>query len=127
MPQTLVLSVGSDPTILGTRNLILRSAGYIVVSAKSIQEAVHLFQESDFDLIILCHTLPQEDCEDLIRFIRASGSRIAVASVSGGLVEYDAFAEMILEKEPAAFLAGIGDLLAKQAQMHSTGIPIPGK
>jgi CheY-like chemotaxis protein len=125
MSQTLVLSAGSDHVVLATRELILRSAGHIVVSAASIKEAVQQFRDGDFDLIILCHTLPQKDCQRLICFIRASGSRIPIASVSGGLGEYDAFADTVLEMEPTAFLAGIQDLLIGHAPTQSTRVPVP--
>ena len=83
MALVLVLSVGLDASLLGARSLILQSEGYIVVSAMSAEEAIHLFQDGDFDLVILCHSLPREHCERLTRFIRNSGSRIPVACVSG--------------------------------------------
>jgi DNA-binding response OmpR family regulator len=86
MPQTLVLSVGLNPAILDSREPILQSVGYIVVSAPSIKEAVHHFQDGDFDLIILCHTLPIKDCERLIkrefpRLCRGGSSSLTFAGV----------------------------------------------
>lgn len=105
MSQTLVLSVGSDPVVLDTRDLILRSAGYIVVSATSIREAVHLFQDGDFDLVILCHSLPKRESERLTRFIRALGSRIPIVSVSGGVfAERNDFVDADLNKDPVSLL-----------------------
>ena len=83
MSQTLVLSIGFDLALLDIRNQVLQSAGYIVVSAMSAEEAIHLFRDGDFDLVILCHSLPREHCERLTHFIRNSGSRIPVACVSG--------------------------------------------
>lgn len=124
MPHALVLSVGSDSNVLNTRELILRSAGYIVVSALSIREAIYLFQGGDFDVAVLCHTLPVKDCERLTSAVRASGSRIPIACVSGGVpVERNAFADVILDKEPAAFLRGIEELLSRFAQVTSIGAP----
>src|SRR6202034_3013643 len=74
VPQARVLSVGLDVRILDTRELILRSAGYSVVSAISIKEAVFLFKDGGFDVIVLCHTLSAKDCERLTGAVRASGS-----------------------------------------------------
>jgi CheY-like chemotaxis protein len=123
MSQTLVLSVGSDPTELDTRDLILKSAGYIVVSVMSINEAVHLFQDGDFDLVILCQSLPIRDSERLTRFIRASGSRVPIVSVSGtALADRNAIVDATLDKDPAAFLEGLGDLLSRHAQMQPVGV-----
>jgi CheY-like chemotaxis protein len=118
MSQTLVLSVGSNRAILDTRDLLLRSVGYHIVSVMSVREAVSVFQDDDFDLIVLCHTLPQKDCERLTCFIRASGSRIPIATVSNTLGESNPFADMALEREPVAFLAGIRDLLNRHAKVH---------
>jgi CheY-like chemotaxis protein len=126
MSQTLVLSVGSDSMVLNTRGLILRSAGYIVVTAMSIKEAVHLFHNGDFDLIILCHTLPMKDCERLTCFIRASGSRIPIVYVSGtGLGEHITLADATLDKDPVAFLRNLGEVLSKHAKTQAARVPVP--
>jgi CheY-like chemotaxis protein len=114
MRLTLVLSVSLDPMILNTRNLILQSAGYMVVSVTSIKEADFLFQGDDFDLVILCHTLPQQDRERLTSLIRASGSRVPICAVSEAAFDFDAFADAGLGKSPVEFLKTIGDLLDKR-------------
>jgi CheY-like chemotaxis protein len=126
MPQALVLSVGSDSSVLDTRGLILRSAGYIVVSAMSIQDAVHLFQDRAFDLIILCHTLPIKDCERLTCFIRASDSRIPIVCVSGAVAgEHIALADATLDKDPVEFLRALEDVFNKHARMQPIEVPDP--
>jgi CheY-like chemotaxis protein len=121
MSQTLVLSVGSDPAVLDTRGLVLRSAGYIVVSAISVQEAIHLFEDGDFDVVVLCNTLPQKDCESLIYSIRASGARVPIVHVSGTWpVERIGGA---LDKDPAVFLGSVEDVLSKQVQTQHLEVP----
>lgn len=126
MPQTLVLSVGSDPVVSGTRDLVLRSAGYIVVSAISIKEAAYLFQYGDFDLVILCHTLPQKDRQRLTSLIRASGSRIPIVCVSGTeFGEQNAFADATLDKNPVLFLVGLEGMLRRHATVQPVGAPVP--
>jgi len=119
MSQTLVLSIGFDLALLDIRNQVLQSAGYIVVSAMSAEEAIHLFRDGDFDLVILCHSLPREHCERLTHFIRNSGSRIPVACVSGEFRQSPPFTDATLEKTPVQFLAGIRDLMAGQNHMPS--------
>jgi CheY-like chemotaxis protein len=114
MSQTLVLSVGSDPMLLDTRNLLMQAAGYIVVSVNSLKEAFPLFQDGDFDLVILCHTLPQQDRERLTSLIRASGSRVPIHAVSVGASQCDVFAAATLEKTPVEFFEAVGGLLDKQ-------------
>jgi DNA-binding response OmpR family regulator len=116
MPQGLVLSIGLDVGILDTREMLLRSAGYSVVSAISIKEAVYLFKDGEFDVIVLCHTLSIKDCERLTGAVRASGSRIPIVCVSETAFDNrNSFADETLDKNPAAFLTAIEDVLRNHA------------
>lgn len=120
MPQALVLSVGLDVRILDTRELILRSAGYSVVSATSIKEAVFLFKDGGFDVIVLCHTLSAKDCERLTGAVRASGSRIPIVCVSDSTLDnHNSFADATIDKTPAAFLKAIEDVLRNHAHIEA--------
>jgi CheY-like chemotaxis protein len=113
MPQTIVLAVGRDPSLLKTRNLVLQSAGYMVESASSVKEAVDRFQSGDFDLVLLCHSVPRKDRDRLTSLIRTSGSLTPIVSIAGNLGECDAFATATLEDGPSNFLARIRDVLVK--------------
>jgi CheY-like chemotaxis protein len=113
MPQTIVLAVGTDPSLLKTRSLVLQSAGYMVESASSVKEAVDRFQSGDFDLVLLCHSVPRKDRDRLTSLIRASGSLTPIVSIAGNLGECDAFATATLEDGPSNFLARIRDVLVK--------------
>jgi DNA-binding response OmpR family regulator len=61
-----VLSVSNDESLLKTRHHMLEKAGYQVVSAYGLAEAMQHFQEQPFDLVLLGHTLPQGDQTALI-------------------------------------------------------------
>lgn len=111
MALTLVLSVGQEPDLMGTRSLVLQSAGYVVVSAYSMKEAVDRFQEGDFDLVLLCQSIPTRDRDRLTSWIRASGSRIPVVSVSGQVRQDDGFDGVTVGSEPGALLWGIREVL----------------
>lgn len=111
MAVTLILSIGLDPDLMVTRSLVLQSAGYLVVSAYSIKEAVGRFQEGDFDLVLLCQSISTIDHDRLTAWIRASGSRIPIVSVSPRLYQDDAFAGVTIGSEPAALLRGIREAL----------------
>ena len=127
MSETLILSVGLDPLILYAREAILRSEGYIVVSASSIKEAFHQFRDGDFDLMILGKTLPVSDRERLTCLIRASGSRMPIASISSTPWEQSVFPEAVLQENPSELLAGIRRLLAKRFELASLGSSSPAR
>jgi CheY-like chemotaxis protein len=121
MAETLILSVGLDPVNLFARETVLRSAGYTVVSAMSVKEAFHLFQNGDFDLMILGKTLPAKERERLTCLIRGSGSRIPIASISSTPREESVFPEATIPENPVELVAGIRRLLAKRYEIASFG------
>lgn len=119
MTQFLVLSIGVDVPLLNARNFVLQSAGYSVVPARSLKEAVDHFRSGDFDLVLLCHSIPAKEKEHLTCWIRASGSRIPVVSVSGIFGQEDAFANATVVSDPKALLLGIREALVKAANPAS--------
>ena len=112
----MVLAVGFDPSLMTPRTLVLQSAGYVVIKAWSLEEAVDHFRSGDFDLVLMCHSVPVEDRERLSRLIRASGSSIPIVSIAGSPGECDAFANATLEDGPNKFGAGIRDALVRAAR-----------
>jgi CheY-like chemotaxis protein len=127
MPLTLVLSVGLDPVLLATRNQVLKSAGYIVVSAASVAEAVDRFRSGDFDLLVLCHSIPAIERGRLTCLIRASGSRIPVVAVSARQYQWDDFADVTLDHDPQELLRGVKAVLLGQAGASTAGMDLSGE
>ena len=58
-----ILSISYDPTLLTTRHLLLEQMGHQVVSARHLVEALEKCQRdgTEFDLIVLGHTIPHEE------------------------------------------------------------------
>jgi hypothetical protein len=84
--NVLALSAGRDPILLGTRNELLKSIGCIVVSASSSADLVNEFFGRDFDVIVLCHTIPPEERRKVLLMIRHYRESTPTMIVSG---EYD--------------------------------------
>ena len=64
-----ILSISYDPHLLMSRELLLRQMGHVVVSAEGFTTA---FRECEvpnagFDLIVLGHSIPHDDKQELIR------------------------------------------------------------
>ncbi len=119
MALTVVLSVGRDPDLMVTRNLVLQSAGYLVIPGYSIKEAVDRFQAGDFDLVLLCQSIPTKDKNHLISWIRASGSRVPVVSVTSQFSQEDAPAGVTVGSDPAALLWGVREILINTANPNA--------
>jgi DNA-binding response OmpR family regulator len=69
-----VLSVGRDPDLLRTRELVLRSAAFEVVTAATesvLNDALHeLEREASFQACVLCQTVPLSERVDIAARIR---------------------------------------------------------
>jgi CheY-like chemotaxis protein len=121
MQIAVVLAVGFDWSLMRTRGLVLQSEGYIVESASSLKEAVDRFQAGDFDLVLLCHSIPMKDRDHLTCLIRATGSLTPVAFIARSLAECDAFVHATLEDDPNKFLAGVREELSKAERRAAHG------
>lgn len=116
MLPALILSVGHDLTLLDTRSQVLRAVGHAVVKTTSIKEAAEHLQTGDFDLVVLCHSVPANLREKFIHSIRTQGSRVPVIFVSKSFLSKDPLADATVESTPGELLAGIEAVLQQQAQ-----------
>ena len=117
MPRVVVLAVGYDPVLLKTRGQVLQSEGYTVVSVRSLKRAITQFAEGDFDLVVLCHSIPQEDRQRLAYLIRGHSSRTPIVFVSSGLCQYEPSADLTTENNPDDLLSDLREVLRKNREM----------
>lgn len=65
-----ILSVGKNPSLMSSRSLLLRAAGYRVEEAYTVDKAVNLVEEDFIDAMLLCHTISRDDKQVLISTVR---------------------------------------------------------
>jgi DNA-binding response OmpR family regulator len=116
MRGVVVLAIGYDPVLLETRSQVLRSAGYTVVSARSLKQAIPQFLEGDFDLVVLCHSIPEEDRQRFMNLIRRHTSRTPVVFISSGFGQLDRSADVTLENDPDDLVAGLREVLSRNRE-----------
>jgi hypothetical protein len=56
--MSAILQIGEDEFLLETRAAVLRTTGAAVVSAE-ISSALSVLERQVFDIVILCHTIPE--------------------------------------------------------------------
>jgi hypothetical protein len=117
MPLTVVLAVGLDSWLLVTHTRVWRSAGYIVVSACSIREAIDQFNAGDFDLVVLGDSISIENRQRLISLIHASGSLTPVACIGNSSADYDSLSDAPPKDDSNTLVTGLTDLIAKESKM----------
>ena len=115
MPLTVVLAVGLDPWLLVTHTRDWRSAGYFVDSADSIGEAINLFTDGGFDLVVLGDSVSIENRHRRTSLIRASGSEASVACIGISAAAHDSLSDAQLMNDSITPVAGLRELLAEEA------------
>ena len=110
-PQVLVVS--RDEMLLQTRQLIL-GAFFQVYGAGRIREAEDLISRRRFDLIVLCYTLPESECQRVIDMVarQETRPRILVLSRAGSQPpEKESSLVMMTEAGPYYLLKKTAEML----------------
>ena len=82
--QKRILLVSRDLMVLQTRKLML-GAYFDVSAAGRVVEAKSLLADRPYDLIVLCYTLPNDDCQKVREAVRlhCPGAKILMLTVTG--------------------------------------------
>lgn len=70
-----ILSMGNDPALLDSRQLVLQSAGHDVISA-SDSSAITQDALQAFDVIVICHTVGRRD--QIVQMIRVARPNLPI-------------------------------------------------
>jgi DNA-binding response OmpR family regulator len=105
-----ILSVSYDETLLHTRELILREAGYTVISVVGFTTAIKACDEH-FDLIVMGHSIPQEDKRAIVAALRENGCQAPVLSLIRHGDHPIPEAAKAVQPDPQHVLDGIASLL----------------
>jgi DNA-binding response OmpR family regulator len=115
-----ILSVSYDWSLLVTRDLVLRKAGYTVTSALGFVDAICLCRESKYDLAIIGHSIPLPDQQALLEEVRNSCSAPVLSlfrSSDGALkgADYDLDAM----EGPDALVSAVNKVMARRMRAKS--------
>jgi hypothetical protein len=80
-----ILHVGADPELLWLRTAVLRKQWQ--VRSVHFHEAERALEHSFYDLVLICHSVPQEKREELEHFISGNGFPSAVVVLRHDLPE----------------------------------------
>jgi DNA-binding response OmpR family regulator len=94
-----IVSVGCDALVFDSRNRVLESAGFEVVPCFSGERAAEICSNENFDLLLMCDSLPQSLREMLIHLLRNEKSATPIIMIyrMGELPEDLSFADAAVE------------------------------
>lgn len=82
LPNLLIC--GLDPLLLDTRRLILERCGYQVWCASNLVNARQIIQSRRVDLLILCHSLSTDECDQLRAIASIHSPQTKILTLSAG-------------------------------------------
>ncbi|HKO20275.1 MAG TPA: hypothetical protein VJU82_15470 [Acidobacteriaceae bacterium] len=106
-----VLSISYDPDLLRTRELLLQQMGHRVTSAEGFAQAIRLFDDSAFDLIVMGHSIPHEDKRAMLRECRKHCSCPVLALLRSNEPPLEKADRSVDSSDAYAFITAIAGLL----------------
>ena len=91
-----LLYVEYDPIIAGMRHAILVAAGYMVGVVLSAQQALNVVGSEAFDLVILSHTIPLAELNQIAIHVRARRSNLPILMIANGQATHTDLANAFL-------------------------------
>jgi DNA-binding response OmpR family regulator len=103
-PPPHILSVGNEATLMSSRTLILRGAGYLVDETYTVQKAITLVEADSIDAVLICHTIPIDEQRLLISVVRQKRRLMPVLCIRSHAYETAPRTCVAVDNEPEALL-----------------------
>jgi DNA-binding response OmpR family regulator len=92
---------------MSSRSLILRSAGYLVEEAYTIDKAINLVEADSIDAMLICHTVPRDDQKVLIAFVRDKRKLMPVLCIRSSAYETAPRTCVAVDNDPEELLKSL--------------------
>lgn len=112
-----LLSVGYDKSLMHSRTLVLRQAGFIVNEAFNLQSALSLVKSDSIDVMILCHTIFRQQQTRLISAVRKVREMLPIVCIECADYELSLEGCINAHKDPNEFL----NIVKHAARANFTG------
>ena len=108
-----ILSVGYNQPLLSGRNTRLESAGYTVVGATSLEQALQVFHADHFQLVIVSAAIPHDDLSGFIREVKQARDVPVMLLCLGNRSEIKADAYLNIVNGLHQLVTAVDDLVSK--------------
>jgi len=111
-----ILSVAYDPSLAATREMLFTSVGFQVSSASTIDQALQLCANRDFDLVVIGHSMPLQQKRFLVKELRLRcDTPLLVLQRPGELLVQDVDYVFDSTESPALLLEAVVNIVTPQA------------
>lgn len=112
-----ILMCGRNSELQRLRRKILERAGYSIFAASSNSEAITMLGTLPVDLLLLCHTLSTNECDELVRFTQdrwPQTKTLALSGIVSGCHDSQPDATYFANEGPDLLLKQIHELLNRE-------------
>jgi hypothetical protein len=115
MSRNAILSAGRDRPLLFTRNRVLEEASYNVTATSTAADTVEKFFAGDFDLVILCHSIPLEERERVATLVHMHSPSTPVIVLADLPTRRFTFGDLTVDSDANSLLQSLPVALAMAA------------
>lgn len=118
----LILLYGSDRRLIETRELVLRRAGFDVHAAMQLSEFEQAGNRSTPEVIVLCHTLMQKECDEALKVVRSrwpKAQQLVLTAGSRGCTDRNVSDVMDAADGPEQLINHVAHLVSGQNVSHN--------
>ena len=115
----LILSAGRNPDLLKQRNAALMAEGYKVASAWDSCEIVEKLLNGDFDLVLLCHSIPEEDRRRLAHIVSSYTPSTPVILISENEADLFGIVPQAINVSPEQVMAAVRSSLTPMSLLRA--------
>ena len=120
-----VLSISYDSSLLTTRQMLLEQAGYTVTSALGFEEAMERCHSSQYDIVLIGHSIPRTEKSTLAAILRQHcDAPILSIRMQGDPPLAEADYSVQADEGPTILLAGVRAILeAREKKAPAAVLP----
>ena len=123
--QKNILTISHDHQLQDARALVLERANYGVVKSISVEDALQQFASVHFDLVLICHSIPEASRVEIAATMKSSRPQIPVLLLYNHFDRSVALVDAALMNvgRPESLLSIVDLLFARAAQTKSASEP----
>lgn len=112
LKENRILSIGDDPALLITRQMVLESEGFLVHSISSREAGIYEQKEiQEVDLVLICHSVEEACAAAIAELLKENHPGLPIVLLSSGYDRLVHFDEQIASPEPQNLLTSIKQML----------------
>jgi hypothetical protein len=110
-----IILYGTDQSLLHTRTMMLRQAGFVVLTANGTAELEHLAERCRVSLLVVCHTVSADGREAALAIMQRHCPEMKSLTISKQYYGVSSYPVVYVAEGPAGLVARVGQMVGREA------------